>query len=115
MKNVCIFYDHLEYFMAIRYNLWLFGIVCGHLVYFSHFGMFGPRKIWQPCSSRFFSFLSLIWTCTHANECVTSIEILVLERVRLHWSGKHFWQKKLLKSLLISTQDKAFYYKGTFL
>jgi hypothetical protein len=24
------------------------GTVCGHLVYFSHFGMFGPRKIWQP-------------------------------------------------------------------
>jgi hypothetical protein len=20
------------------------------LVYFSHFGMFGPRKIWQPCT-----------------------------------------------------------------
>jgi hypothetical protein len=20
------------------------------LVYFPHFGMFGPRKIWQPCS-----------------------------------------------------------------
>jgi hypothetical protein len=34
--------------MAIWYNLWPFGIVCGHLVYFSHFGMFGPRKIWQP-------------------------------------------------------------------
>jgi hypothetical protein len=38
MKNVCIFYDHLE----------SFGIVCGHSVYFLHFGMFGPRKIWQP-------------------------------------------------------------------
>jgi hypothetical protein len=27
---------------------WLFGIVCGHLVYFLRFGMLGPRKIWQP-------------------------------------------------------------------
>jgi hypothetical protein len=34
MKNVCIFYDHLEYFTAIWCNLWLFGIVCGHLVCF---------------------------------------------------------------------------------
>jgi hypothetical protein len=49
MESVVIFYDHLEYFMAIWHNVWQFGIVCGHLVYFSHFGMFGPRKIWQPC------------------------------------------------------------------
>jgi hypothetical protein len=52
MKNVCIFYDHLEYFMAIWYNIWLIGIVCNHLVYFFHFGMFGPRNIWQPWSER---------------------------------------------------------------
>jgi hypothetical protein len=49
MENVGIFYDHLEYVMAIWHNLWPFGLVCGHLVYFSHFGRFGPRKIWQPC------------------------------------------------------------------
>jgi hypothetical protein len=48
MVNVGIFYDHLENFMAIWYNLWLFGIVCGHLLYFSQFGMFGQRKVWQP-------------------------------------------------------------------
>jgi hypothetical protein len=36
-------------FTANWYNLWPFGIVCGHLVYFLRFGMFGPRKIWQPC------------------------------------------------------------------
>jgi hypothetical protein len=46
--NVGIMYDHLEYFMAIWYYLWPFGIVCGHLLYCSQFGMFGPRKIWQP-------------------------------------------------------------------
>jgi hypothetical protein len=50
MVNVGIFYDHLEYFMAIWNNLWPFGIVCGHLLYFSRSGMFGPRKIWQPWS-----------------------------------------------------------------
>jgi hypothetical protein len=52
MANVGIFYDHLEYFMDIWYNLWLVGIVCGHLLYFSQFGMLGPRKIWQPCSAQ---------------------------------------------------------------
>jgi hypothetical protein len=49
MVNVGIFYYHLEYFMAIWYNLWPFCIVCSNLLYFSQFGMFGPRKIWQPC------------------------------------------------------------------
>jgi hypothetical protein len=33
MVNVGIFYDHFEYFMAIWYNLWPFGIVCGHLLH----------------------------------------------------------------------------------
>jgi hypothetical protein len=47
MVNVGIFYDHLEYYMAIWYNLWLSDIVCGHLLYFSQFGIFGPIKIWQ--------------------------------------------------------------------
>jgi hypothetical protein len=46
---------------------------------------------------------------------VGSIEILVLERVCLRWSGKHFWQKNLVKSLLISTLDKVIYYTGAFL
>jgi hypothetical protein len=48
MENVVIFYDNLEYFPSIWYNLWPFGIVCGNLVYFFRFGMFVPRKIWQP-------------------------------------------------------------------
>jgi hypothetical protein len=37
-----IFYGHLENLMAIWHSL-------GTLVCFSSFGMFGPRKIWQPC------------------------------------------------------------------
>jgi hypothetical protein len=36
-------------FTAIGNILWPFGIFCGNLVYFSPFGYFGPRKIWQPC------------------------------------------------------------------
>jgi hypothetical protein len=42
-------YDHLKYFTAIWYNLLPLGILCWHLVYFFRFGMFGLRKIWQPC------------------------------------------------------------------
>jgi hypothetical protein len=38
----------LKYFMTIRNILLPFGMVCGHLVYFLRFGMFGQRKIWQP-------------------------------------------------------------------
>jgi hypothetical protein len=48
MENVGMFYDHLEYFTAIWYKLWPVSIVYGHLVYFSQFGMFRSRKIWQP-------------------------------------------------------------------
>jgi hypothetical protein len=43
MINVRLFYDY--------FILWTFGIVCGHLLCFSHFGMFRPRKIWQPWSA----------------------------------------------------------------
>jgi hypothetical protein len=49
IENVVTFYDHLEYFTALWYNLQPLGIASGHLVYFFCFGMFGPRKIWQPC------------------------------------------------------------------
>jgi hypothetical protein len=45
-------------FMAIWYNLWQFGIVCGGMLYFSQFGMLGPKKIWQrwfyPKQTHFF-------------------------------------------------------------
>jgi hypothetical protein len=44
MENEVIFYDHSEYFTAIWYNLWPFGKVFCHFVYFSRFGMFRPSK-----------------------------------------------------------------------
>jgi hypothetical protein len=40
MESVYIFYDHLVHVMAIWYNLWQFGKVCAHLVYFPHFGTY---------------------------------------------------------------------------
>jgi hypothetical protein len=43
-------------------------MVCGHLLYFSSFGMFGPRKIWQPWFENTFllalKFLA-IWNRSH--------------------------------------------------
>jgi hypothetical protein len=45
--------ENVLYFTAIWYNLWQFGIVYGLLVYFTQFGMFGSRKIWQPWCRRF--------------------------------------------------------------
>jgi hypothetical protein len=42
-------------------------------------------------------------------------EIFVPEQVCLWWSWKYFGQKNLLKSLLIATLGKVFYYIGTFL
>jgi hypothetical protein len=50
MENVAIFETIRNIFMAMWYNLWPFGLVCGHLVRFSLFGTFGPSKIWQPCA-----------------------------------------------------------------
>jgi hypothetical protein len=45
---VGIFYDHLEYFMAIWYNLWPFGTVCGHLLYFPNLVCFDQVKSGNP-------------------------------------------------------------------
>jgi hypothetical protein len=50
MEKVDILHGLLEYMTAIWYILWQSVIVCSHLVHISHFGMFGPRKIWQPWS-----------------------------------------------------------------
>jgi hypothetical protein len=47
-KILAHFYDHLVYFKAIANILRPFGTFCGHLVYFSAFRYFVPRKIWQP-------------------------------------------------------------------
>jgi hypothetical protein len=35
-------------------------VVGGHLVYFSRFGMFGPRKIWQPGFQRSLCWLACV-------------------------------------------------------
>jgi hypothetical protein len=50
MENVSIFQGHLVYFMAICNNLWPFGIVSGHLVHFSRFGMFYQEKSGNPAT-----------------------------------------------------------------
>jgi hypothetical protein len=48
MVNVGIFYGHLEYFMAIWYNLWPVGIVCGHLLFFPNLECLGKENSGNP-------------------------------------------------------------------
>jgi hypothetical protein len=50
LKNIDVFYSHLEYFMYIRVIVSPFGTFSVHLVPFSGFGYHVPRKIWQPCA-----------------------------------------------------------------
>jgi hypothetical protein len=49
LENVCILYDHMEYFTAM---LWPFGLFYGHLLYFSSFGMFYQEKSGNPVPKR---------------------------------------------------------------
>jgi hypothetical protein len=53
MVNVGTFDDHLEYFMAIWYNLWPFGIVFGHLVYFPNLACLDHEKSGNPSPAVF--------------------------------------------------------------
>jgi hypothetical protein len=48
IKNVVIFYDLLEYFAAISYNLQPLGIVCSHLEIFFRFGNDWTKKSGNP-------------------------------------------------------------------
>jgi hypothetical protein len=51
MKSICMFCGHLEYFTAFGI-FWPFGIFSGNLVYIFPFRYVLPRKIWQPCCQR---------------------------------------------------------------
>jgi hypothetical protein len=44
METVVIFYEYLEYFTAIRYNLLTFGIVCCHFGIFITFWYVSSKK-----------------------------------------------------------------------
>jgi hypothetical protein len=48
MVNVGVFYGLFKYFMAIWYNLWPFGIVCGHLLYFTNLVCLDQEKSGNP-------------------------------------------------------------------
>jgi hypothetical protein len=86
MKNLGIFYDQLVYFTAIGNILWPFGIFCGNLVYFSPFGYFGPRKIWQPCVTHKQGFHTVY---LHTNKsCLGRVlEWKMLVRFRAIWNS----------------------------
>jgi hypothetical protein len=57
MENISIFYVNLEFYAVIWYILWPFGKCCGHLVYFSRFGMFYLQKSGNPGRYYLFVFL----------------------------------------------------------
>jgi hypothetical protein len=67
MENIGIFYERFEYFTAIWYTYICYIRLCT-LVCFYHFGMFGPRKIWQPCSPPL-SRSAFILFSLHVKEC----------------------------------------------
>jgi hypothetical protein len=60
MEKVVIFYAHLKYFTAIWFNLWPFGIVCGHLVYFYVLVCLDQEKSGNPALVLDQTVLSLI-------------------------------------------------------
>jgi hypothetical protein len=60
MVNVGIFYDHLDKFMAIWYNLWPFGIVCGHLLYYLVLVCLDQEKSGNPAAGLHFSRLKAV-------------------------------------------------------
>jgi hypothetical protein len=82
--------------MAIWYNLWPFGMVCGHLLYFSQFCMLGPRQIWQPWSKATTNIHSVNRQFSERN-----LEILSKKRgLLLHFNHAKF--PKILFSIYLS-------------
>jgi hypothetical protein len=72
MEDV-VFNDNLEYFTAISYDLWPFGIVCGHLVYFFPFWyVWTDKNLATLMQIRFFRRLSL-WMSSRAHDDVTGL------------------------------------------
>jgi hypothetical protein len=54
MENVGVYYDHVEYFTAIWYNLWPFVKNCGHLVFFPTLLCLDREKSGNPAADRCF-------------------------------------------------------------
>jgi hypothetical protein len=54
-KMLLYFYDHLEYFTATWYNVWSFGVVCGHLVYSYVLVCLDQEKSGNPGADVFFA------------------------------------------------------------
>jgi hypothetical protein len=88
-------YDHLEYFMTIWYNLWPFGIVCGHLLYFCLFGSFEQIKIWQPCIGDVNEILGRLNSFKVGR---TPWQLFTIKFLRNNWfgwldeDGRRFWE-----------------------
>jgi hypothetical protein len=46
--QICLFYGHFVYLMAIMFILWPFGLFAVYLVYFSRFGVLHQEKFGNP-------------------------------------------------------------------
>jgi hypothetical protein len=57
MENVGIFFGHLEYFTAIWYILWQFGIYGYHWYIFSSFGVLCQEKSCNPAEDQRYDFV----------------------------------------------------------
>jgi hypothetical protein len=60
LENLGLFYDRLVCLTAIGNILWPFGIFCGHLVIYPHFGIFYQEKSGNPVDN--FYWAQLRWS-----------------------------------------------------
>jgi hypothetical protein len=65
MEDVGIFYDHLEYFTSIWYNLWPFGTVCGPLVHFFPIIIVRTKKNLATLVPTLNDAMEFVWNCLH--------------------------------------------------
>jgi hypothetical protein len=78
MDNVGIFYIFFEYFTALWYILWQFGIICGHLVYFSPFRYVCSNKnLATLVESSFTTHKTTVSWCTSVNKSAAQEFLLV--------------------------------------
>jgi hypothetical protein len=81
----------LEYVTTIWYVSWPLGIFCGHLVKFSPFRCFVPRKTWQPWQAHVLVFLP----ATVLGDGIANLGLLCRSRVT---SLNHFLLFSVKKS-----------------
>jgi hypothetical protein len=85
IETVATFYGNFEYFTTIWYNSQRFGIVCGHLVYFSDFVCLDQEKSGNP-----------------GNESVGSVFLCKDFLRHLYQVGAHRWRLPVSRQILMN-------------